>query len=222
MADLMNRVFESLRDCRIVPVVKLPDAACAEPLGRALLAAQLPCIEVTFRSDAAEASIRALAGLPGMLVGAGTIRSLEQARAAKRAGAHFLVSPGLREDVVRYALDEGLPVSPGVCTPSEIEAALDLGARVLKFFPAESFGGIGTLKALSAVYPDVPFMPTGGINAENLGQYLALDNVLACGGSWLAETKLLADGRFDEVERRARHAVGIAAQHARGSRVPAR
>jgi 2-dehydro-3-deoxyphosphogluconate aldolase/(4S)-4-hydroxy-2-oxoglutarate aldolase len=207
----MTDVFERLRACRVGPVVKLPNVACAEGLGRALIAGGLPCIEVTFRSAAAEGAIRVLSQLPELLVGAGTIRSVEQARAAERAGASFIVSPGLREDVVKYALNAGLAVSPGVCTPSEIERALDLGVKVLKFFPAESFGGVGTLKAFGAVYSDVPFMPTGGINADNLVRYLALDNVLACGGSWLAETTLLSEGRFDEIERRARQAASLAA-----------
>jgi 2-dehydro-3-deoxyphosphogluconate aldolase / (4S)-4-hydroxy-2-oxoglutarate aldolase len=211
----MNDVFEALRACRIVPVVKLPNVECAEPLGLALLAGGINSIEVTFRSAAAEEGIRVLARIPGLLVGAGTIRSVEQARAAQRAGARFVVSPGLREDVVRYALGEGLAVSPGVCTPTEVEQALDLGVKVLKFFPAENFGGTGTLKAFGAVYPDVPFMPTGGINAKNLPEYLALANVLCCGGSWLAEGKTLAEGRFDEIERRAREASQLASGQSR-------
>lgn len=210
----MSDVFEALRACRIVPVVKLPDAACAEPLGRALVAAGVPCVEVTFRSAAAEEGIGILSRVPGLLVGAGTIRSVEQARVAQRAGARFIVSPGLREDVVRYAIGEGVPVSPGVCTPSEVERAVDLGLSVLKFFPAESFGGVSTLKALGAVYPEVQFMPTGGINPDNLVKYLTLENVIACGGSWLAESQLLADARFDEIERRARHAASLAASAA--------
>lgn len=207
----MNDVFAALRACRIVPVVKLPNVACAEPLGQVLVAAGVPCVEITFRSAAAEEGIAILSRVPGLLVGAGTIRSVEQARTAQRAGASFLVSPGLREDVVRHALAEGLPVSPGVCTPSEVEWALDLGLDVLKFFPAENFGGVSTLKALGAVYPEVKFMPTGGINPDNLVKYLTLENVIACGGSWLAEPQLLADGRFDEIERRARHAASLAA-----------
>ena len=211
----MSDVFEALRACRIVPVVKLPDVECAGPLGRALLAGGISCIEVTFRSAAAEEGIEVLSKLPGLLVGAGTIRSVEQARAAQRAGARFIVSPGLREDVVRYALDEGIAVTPGVCTPSEVELALDLGVDVLKFFPAEPFGGVGTLKALGAVYPDVPFMPTGGINAKNMLEYLALENVLCCGGSWLAEAKTLTDRRFDEIERRAREASQLAGSSSR-------
>lgn len=211
----MRDVFEALRACRIVPVVKLPNVECAEPLGRALLAGGVSCVEITFRSAAAEEGIRILSGLPGLLVGAGTIRSVEQARAAQRAGARFVVSPGLRADVVRYALAEGLAVSPGVCTPTEVEQALDLGVEVLKFFPAESFGGVGTLKALGAVYPDVPFMPTGGINTKNMLDYLALENVLCCGGSWLAETKLLAERRFEEIERRSREASQLAGSPSR-------
>jgi 2-dehydro-3-deoxyphosphogluconate aldolase / (4S)-4-hydroxy-2-oxoglutarate aldolase len=211
----MSDVFEALRACRIVPVVKLPDVECAEPLGRALLAGGISSVEITFRSSAAEAGIASMAKLPGLLVGAGTIRSVEQARAAHRAGARFVVSPGLRPDVVRYAQAEGLSISPGVCTPTEVEQALDLGVKVLKFFPAEQFGGIGTLKALGAVYPDVPFMPTGGVNAKNLQAYLALDNVLCCGGSWLAETQLLIERRFEEIERRAREASQLAGNQGR-------
>jgi 2-dehydro-3-deoxyphosphogluconate aldolase/(4S)-4-hydroxy-2-oxoglutarate aldolase len=214
-SDEMSEVFQALRACRIVPVVKLPDVECAEPLGRALLAGGINSVEITFRSAAAEAGIQSMAKLPGLLVGAGTIRSVDQARAAQRAGARFIVSPGLRADVVRYAQEQGLSMSPGVCTPTEVEQALDLGVKVLKFFPAEQFGGIGTLKALGAVYPDVPFMPTGGINAKNLPDYLALDNVLCCGGSWLAEPKLLSERRFEEIERRAREASQLAGNQSR-------
>jgi 2-dehydro-3-deoxyphosphogluconate aldolase / (4S)-4-hydroxy-2-oxoglutarate aldolase len=206
----MTDVFERLRACRVVPVVKLPNVDCAEALGQALLRAGLPCVEVTFRSAAAEAAIAIMSRIEGLLVGAGTIRNVDQARVAERAGARFVVSPGLREDVLKYALDRGLAVSPGVCTPGEVERALDLGASILKFFPAESFGGISTLKALGAVYPEVQFMPTGGINADNLKQYLAQSNVLCCGGSWLAEGQLLSEGRFDEIERRARQAAILA------------
>lgn len=211
----MSDVFQALRACRIVPVVKLPDVECAEGLGRALLAGGINSVEITFRSAAAEEGIQILSRLPGLLVGAGTIRSVEQVRAARRAGARFVVSPGLRADVVQYALAEGIAVSPGVCTPTEVEQALDLGVKVLKFFPAEPFGGVGTLKAFGAVYPDVPFMPTGGINAKNMGDYLALENVLCCGGSWLAEPKLLSERRFDEIERRAREASQVAGSPSR-------
>jgi 2-dehydro-3-deoxyphosphogluconate aldolase/(4S)-4-hydroxy-2-oxoglutarate aldolase len=168
------------------------------------------CIEVTFRSEAAERGIQLLSELDGLIVGAGTVRSVEQAKRALAAGATFVVSPAIREEVVRYCVGEGVFVSPGVCTPSEVEWALDLGVKVVKFFPADAYGGVRTLKALGAVYPQVPFIPTGGISADNLHEYLALKNVLACGGSWLASPDLLNEGRFDEVEKRARQALSVA------------
>jgi 2-dehydro-3-deoxyphosphogluconate aldolase/(4S)-4-hydroxy-2-oxoglutarate aldolase len=207
-------VFERLRKCRVVPVIKLPNAECASGLGEALVEGGLPCAEITFRSDAAEAGIVALAKIEGMLVGAGTVRSPEQVDRAHGAGAKFVVSPGLRQDVVERALELGVAVSPGVCTPSEVERALDLGVRVLKFFPAEAFGGLRTLQALAAVYPDVPFVPTGGINEDTLARYLALPNVLACGGSWLADAESLARGRFDEIAERVRRAVDLSGRRA--------
>jgi Entner-Doudoroff aldolase len=207
---VLGEVRAQLEACRVVPVVQLPEVAHARPLGEALLAAGLSCVEVTFRSEAAERGIAELAQLPGLLVGAGTVRSVEQAKRAKAAGARFVVSPATRDDVVRYCLDEGLFCSPGVVTPSEVEHALDLGVSVLKLFPADVFGGLRALKAYSAVFPGVPFMPTGGITAENLAEYLALPNVLACGGSWLAGPDLLKQQRFAEVEARARQALGIA------------
>jgi len=203
-------VAERLRACRVIPVVQLPEVEHARPLGEALMAAGMSCIEVTFRSAAAERGIAELSRIEGLLVGAGTVRSVEQVERARAAGATFIVSPALREDVVRAALERELLVTPGVCTPTEVEQALDLGVRVCKFFPADAYGGTKTLKALSAVYPQVPFIPTGGISADNLAEYLALKNVLACGGSWLAPPDLLAQRRFDEVERRARHALSIA------------
>lgn len=216
----MNRVkkvgraesaFERLRACRVVPVVSMPSADCSEPLGEALLAAGLDCVEVTFRSEAAVESIRRLSALSGLMVGAGTVRTAEQAREAERAGAQFLVSPATRRVVVEYALSADLAVCPGVCTPTEVEQALDLGVSVVKFFPAGAYGGVRTLQALGAVYPEVPFFPTGGINPENLAQYLALGNVLCCGGTWLAPADLLSRRRFDEVESRARQALSVAA-----------
>jgi 2-dehydro-3-deoxyphosphogluconate aldolase/(4S)-4-hydroxy-2-oxoglutarate aldolase len=194
----------------VIPVVQLPDAAQAGPLGEALLRAGMNCIEVTFRSDAAERGIQILSEREGLLVGAGTVRSVDQAKRALAAGARFIVSPAIREDVVRYCVDQGVFVSPGVCTPSEVEWALDLGVKVVKFFPADAYGGTRTLKALGAVYPQVPFIPTGGISPDNLHEYLALKNVLACGGSWLAAPELLSQGRFDEVEARARQALSVA------------
>ncbi len=206
----MSEVYQQLRASRVVVVVKVPDVACARPLGEALLAGGLSCVEVTFRSEAAQGAIEALAGVEGLLVGAGTVRSVRQADAAREAGARFVVGPGTQEEVVRHCVKIGLPICPGVCTPSEVERALSFGVEVLKFFPASVFGGTAALKAFGAVYPEVPFIPTGGINATNLAEYLALKNVLACGGSWLAETSLLVERNFDEVQRRAREASELA------------
>lgn len=205
-----GEVTERLKACRVIPVVQLPEVEHARPLGEALLRAGMNCIEVTFRSEAAERGIQVLSQLDGLLVGAGTVRSVEQAKRALGAGARFVVSPAIREEVVRYCVDLGVFVSPGICTPSELEQALDLGVKVVKFFPADAYGGVRTLKALSAVYPQVPFIPTGGITADNLSEYMALKNVLACGGSWLAGADLLTQGRFDEIEQRARQALAIA------------
>jgi 2-dehydro-3-deoxyphosphogluconate aldolase / (4S)-4-hydroxy-2-oxoglutarate aldolase len=205
-------IFEQLKACRIIPVVKLPAVEHAEPLAEALLAAGVTSIEITLRSEAGLGAIAALSRAAKLLVGAGTVRSVEQARAAISAGANFVVSPGTREDVVRYCNSAGVPVCPGVCTPNEVEQALDCGAGVLKFFPASVFGGVATLQALAAVYPEVPFFPTGGIKPENLVDYLRQPNVLCCGGTWLAPPELLAAGRFDEVEARTRQALTLAAQ----------
>lgn len=207
----MSEVYEQLRECRVIPVVKVPNVECAEELGRALLRGGLSCVEVTFRSEAAAGAIEAMSAIPGLLVGAGTVRSVVQAEMARAAGAKFVVSPATQTTVVRHCVKVGLPMSPGVCTPSEVETALEAGAEVLKFFPAAAFGGTSTLKALGAVYPEVPFIPTGGINETNVVDYLSLKNVLACGGSWLTEMPLLLDRNWDEVERRARQASELAA-----------
>lgn len=206
-----SEVYNQLRACRLVPVVKMPSVDCAEPLAEALLAAGLNCIEVTFRSDAALPAIAKLSQISGLLVGAGTVRTVEQARNAQAAGAAFIVSPATREPVVEYALSEDLGVCPGVCTPSEVERALDLGASVLKFFPAGAYGGVRTLQALGSVYPDVPFFPTGGINLENLADYLRQGNVLCCGGTWLAPPDVLAKKGFEQVEANARQALAVVA-----------
>ena len=201
-----------MRQSRVVVVVKVPDVECARPLGEALVEGGLSCVEVTFRSEAAAGAIEALCGVKGLLVGAGTVRSVEQADAARAAGARFVVGPGTQPEILRHCAAIDLPMCPGVCTPSEVEHALSCGARVLKFFPASVYGGTAALKAFGAVYPEVPFIPTGGINATNLVEYLSLKNVLACGGSWLAETNLLVERNFDEVRRRAREASELASR----------
>lgn len=201
-------MVSQLKQLRIVPVITIQDAKDAVPLGRALSEGGLPCAEVTFRTaGAAEALRRIAAELPDMLVGAGTVLTPEQAREARDAGAKFIVSPGFGPRVVDYCLEHDIPIFPGVCTPTEIEAAMEKGLRTLKFFPAESVGGVPFLKAVGAPYGMVEFMPTGGINAGNIGSYLALKNVVACGGSWMAPPDWIAAGDFDRIREETRRAV---------------
>jgi 2-dehydro-3-deoxyphosphogluconate aldolase / (4S)-4-hydroxy-2-oxoglutarate aldolase len=201
-------IVERLRACRVVPVATIEDPAVASTVGEALLAGGVGCIEITFRHPAAADAIRRAREVDGLLVGAGTVLSAEQARAAFEAGALFAVAPGTNDEVVAVCDDLGLPFFPGVATASEIERARRLGHHVVKVFPAAQVGGPAFLRAVSATYPDVGFMPTGGIDAANLGEYLAVPSVVACGGSWLARPELVREGRFDEIERLAREAAG--------------
>lgn len=213
-------VVERLRACRVVPVATIEEPADAARVAASLLAGGIACIEITFRHPAAAEAIGAAAGVPGMLVGAGTVLSPEQAAAAKDAGAAFAVAPGTNEAVVAACARLGLPFFPGVATPTEIERARELGLRTLKLFPAQQVGGPAFLKAVTATYPDVGFLPTGGVSRENLAEYLALPCVVAVGGSWLVKPELTRAGRFDEIERLAREAVAAAAPGA-GSGAPA-
>jgi 2-dehydro-3-deoxyphosphogluconate aldolase / (4S)-4-hydroxy-2-oxoglutarate aldolase len=206
----MSDVIERLAAVRIVPVLTAVDADQAEHACRALLAGGLSAIEITFRTDAAVEAIRRAAGVDGLLVGAGTVLSSEQLEQAVDAGARFAVAPGTNDRVVEAAQRSDVPFIPGVATPSEIEHARALGCPVLKVFPASVVGGPAFLKAVAPVYPDVRFVPTGGVNPDNLVSYLEVPAVLACGGTWICERKLLEDGRFDEIERRAREAVELA------------
>ncbi|MCL2852927.1 MAG: bifunctional 4-hydroxy-2-oxoglutarate aldolase/2-dehydro-3-deoxy-phosphogluconate aldolase [Defluviitaleaceae bacterium] len=204
----MKDVFEKLKNIGIVPVVKLDSPRDAVPLAKALIDGGIPCAEVTFRTDAAEESIRAIArDMPEMLVGAGTVTTLDQLDRAVKAGASFIVSPGLNPKIVQACIDRNIPVCPGCVTPSEIEQALELGLKTVKFFPAEPMGGLAAIKALSGPYTDLKFMPTGGINAKNIGEYLAFPKVVACGGSWMVDPKLIAAGDFESVKRISREAV---------------
>lgn len=208
----MDHVLSRLGELRLVPVVKIERAEDALALGRALTAGGLPVAEITFRTDAAEAAIRNLTEhLPDMLVGAGTVLTVENVRRAVAVGARFIVAPGFNPRVVDYCQEQGIPVVPGVNAPTEIELGLERGLRLLKFFPAEASGGIKLLKAMAAPYGGVTFMPTGGITAANLRDYLALEMVVACGGTWMVETKLISDGRFDEIARLTRAAVDLVA-----------
>ncbi|HVN61374.1 MAG TPA: bifunctional 4-hydroxy-2-oxoglutarate aldolase/2-dehydro-3-deoxy-phosphogluconate aldolase [Gaiellaceae bacterium] len=204
-------VVSTLERVRVLPVMSVPDAAGAEAACRALLAGGISCVEITFRTDAAADAIRRVSGIEGMLVGAGTVLSAGQAEAAAAAGARFAVAPGTSEPVVEACRALGLPFFPGIATPSEIERARALGCHTLKVFPAGTVGGVAFLRAVSAPYRDVRFVPTGGIDASNLAAYLGVPSVLACGGSWLCDQALIRDGRFDEIERLAREAVEIAA-----------
>jgi 2-dehydro-3-deoxyphosphogluconate aldolase / (4S)-4-hydroxy-2-oxoglutarate aldolase len=206
----VSDVLEQLAAVRIVPVLTAGDADEAERACRALLAGGLAAVEITFRTDAAAEAIRRAAGVDGLLVGAGTVLSSEQLEQAVDAGARFAVAPGTNDRVVEAAQRADVPFIPGVATPSEIEHARALGCTVLKVFPASVVGGPAFLKAVAPVYPDVRFVPTGGVNPDNLASYLEVPAVLACGGTWICERKLLEDRRFDEIERRAREAVELA------------
>jgi 2-dehydro-3-deoxyphosphogluconate aldolase/(4S)-4-hydroxy-2-oxoglutarate aldolase len=207
----MSDVIERIGKLGIVPVVAIDDAAQAAPLGQALLDGGLPCAEITFRTAAAADAIRALTGgYPDMLVGAGTVLSVEQARQAAEAGARFIVSPGFDPAVVDWCLENDLPVTPGAVTPSEVTAALNKGLSVLKFFPAEAMGGLKTLKAIGGPFGSVKFIPTGGINKDNLAEYLSQPIVHACGGSWIVRRQLIAAGEFGEIARLTAEAVEVA------------
>lgn len=206
----MNAVLEQMGKIGIIPVVVLNDAKDAEPLAKALCEGGLPCAEVTFRTDAAEESIRIMAEkFPQMLVGAGTVLTTEQVDRAVAAGAKFIVSPGLNPKVVKYCVDKGIPVTPGTCNPSDVEQAIELGLDVVKFFPAEAAGGLKMIKAMAAPYVGMKFMPTGGINAGNVRDYLAYDRILACGGSWMVSGKMVEAGEFDKIKEMTAEAVQI-------------
>ena len=206
----MNTVLEELKKIGIVPVVVLDDAKDAVPLAQALCEGGLPCAEVTFRTAAAEESIRKISeAYPQMLVGAGTVLSVEQAERAVAAGAKFIVSPGFNPKVVKYCIDHEIPVTPGIQTPTEIEMALEYGLEVLKFFPAEPAGGLKMIKALAAPYTMVRFMPTGGINENNVRDYLKYDKIHACGGSWMVKGDLIRAGEFDKIREMVKQAAEI-------------
>ena len=206
----MTEMMKQLQKIGIIPVVVLDRAEDALPLAECLMEGGLPCAEVTFRTAAADESIRQMAkAYPEMIVGAGTVLSTEQADRAIGAGAKFIVSPGFNPKVTEYVLKKGVPMTPGVCTPTEIEAALQFDLDVLKFFPAEPAGGLKMIKALAAPYVGVSFMPTGGISAANVRDYLAYDRIVACGGSWMVSGKLVKEGNFAEIKRLVREAADI-------------
>lgn len=206
----MNEILRKIGDMGIVPVVKIDNAKDAEPLGRALIEGGLPVAEITFRTEAAQKAIENISfKLPQILVGAGTVLNTDQVKRAVAAGARFIVSPGFNASVVEYCIKNDIPVTPGCSNPTDIEMALAYGLEVVKFFPAEAFGGLNTIKAVSAPYGTLKFIPTGGISEKNIKEYLAFNKILACGGSWMVKDELIKAGKFDEIERLTREAVGI-------------
>lgn len=193
-------VLSQLGTIGVIPVIRIDRAETAAALAAALVEGGLPCAEVTFRTDQAEEAIRRIAGeIPGILLGAGTVLTIDQADRAINAGASFIVSPGLNPAVVAHCVKNNVPVIPGCVTPSEMEQAMGFGLDTVKFFPAEQAGGLPYIKALAGPYGALRFIPTGGINAANLKDYLAFGAVLACGGSWMVKPELLREERYGEI-----------------------
>jgi 2-dehydro-3-deoxyphosphogluconate aldolase / (4S)-4-hydroxy-2-oxoglutarate aldolase len=208
---MMNNVLNRIAELKLIPMVVLDHADHAGPFADALVTGGLPIAEITFRTAAAESAIRTLAKRGDLLVGAGTVLSPEQADRAIDSGAQFIVAPGTNPMVVEHVRKRGVTMCPGVVTPTDIDLAMSLGVTTLKFFPAETMGGVATLKALAGPYPDVRFVPTGGITHEILPSYLKLASVVACGGSWIAPRHLLAEGKFDAIQRLVEQAVKLLA-----------
>ena len=209
-------IFEKFSKIGIIPVVVLDDPKDAAPLAKVLYENGLPCAEVTFRTAAAEESIKIITReFPEMLVGAGTVLTIDQLDRAIKAGAKFIVSPGLNPKIVQHAIDNSMPITPGVQTPSEIEEALEFGLKVVKFFPAEPSGGLNMIKALAAAYVDLKFMPTGGINPKNVKDYLAYNKIVACGGSWMVKKDLINAGDWNKIAALVKEAADIV-KEARG------
>ena len=204
----MNYVLEELGNIGIIPVIKIDDKEKAVPLAKALMAGGLPCAEVTFRTDAAEEAISLInREVPEILLGAGTVLNSEQADRAINAGAKFIVSPGFNPKLVSHCIEKNIPVIPGCSSPSDIEAAIELGLDVVKFFPAEQAGGLEYIKAVSAPYTSMKFIPTGGINAKNIAEYIKFNKILACGGSWMVRDDLINAGDFDKITSLCREAI---------------
>lgn len=214
----MQKTTKKLEEFGVIPVVAIENAENAASLGEALSAGGLPCAEITFRTDAAAESIKIMTDkFPEMLVGAGTVLTIEQAQIAHDSGAKFLVTPGFDDEIVRWSIEKGIPIFPGVATPTEINMALRYGLKTLKFFPAQALGGVPTLKAISAPYGGIRFIPTGGISLQNLADYLSLPSVVACGGSWLVKKALIADGEFGKITQLAEEAVALVKKVKNGS-----
>jgi 2-dehydro-3-deoxyphosphogluconate aldolase/(4S)-4-hydroxy-2-oxoglutarate aldolase len=208
----MNDVLTQLQKIRLIPVVAIDEVKDAAPLAAALCEGGLPCAEVTFRTAAAAETIRIMAERGDMLVGAGTVLKVDQVKQAVDNGATFMVSPGFNPKVVQYCVENNIPITPGTSNPTDLEMALEFGLEVVKFFPAEAFGGLKTLKAISAPYNMLKFIPTGGISPSNLLDYLRFSKVLACGGSWMVKGDLVAAGKFDEITALTKEAMALIAK----------
>ena len=196
----MNDVIQKIYDIGIVPVIAIDDADKAVPLAKALVKGGLPAAEVTFRTAAAEEAIkRIVAEVPEMLVGAGTVLTKEQADRAIAAGVKFIVSPGFNPEITKYVIDKGMLMMPGTATPGEMEQAMSMGLDVVKFFPAEQNGGVAKLKAVAGPYTNLRWMPTGGVNAKNLLDYLSFNKIIACGGTWMVKKDLIDGQKWDEI-----------------------
>ena len=206
----MENIMVQIEKTGVIPVVVINDVEDAEPLAQALCEGGLPCAEVTFRTAAAEESIRKMTDIyPDMLIGAGTVLTTEQVDRAVAAGAKFIVSPGFDPEVVDYCILKQRPVCPGCITPSEVAQAVKRGLKVVKFFPAVQFGGVSTIQALTAPYVGLKFMPTGGVNAKNLADYLQCKSIIACGGSWMVKSDLIKAGDFEKIKDMTKEAVSL-------------
>ncbi len=196
----MNEIFTDIKTAGILPVIVIDDATKAVDLAKALRLGGINCAEVTLRTKEAIQAIRNIAKeFPDMLLGAGTVLSCDDVDKAIDAGAQFVVSPGSNVDTINYCISQNIPIVPGVATPSEVEQAMSLGLKILKLFPAEIVGGVRLLKALSSPYSMIDFIPTGGINASNLAEYIKCQNVLACGGSYMATKDMINNKEFDKI-----------------------
>jgi len=204
----LNDILKQIGETGIVPVIAITDPSKAAPLARALLDGGINCAEITFRTDCAAECIRLITSeVKDISVCAGTVLTVAQVDEAVNAGAKFIVTPGFNPKVVKYCLENDTMIVPGAATPSEMETAMEQGIFTLKFFPAQQAGGIDYIKAVSAPYPDLRFMPTGGINPSNIGKYMSFNKVLACGGSWMVEKSLIAAGNFEEITKLCREAL---------------
>lgn len=204
----MSNIYDEIEQLGIVPVIKIDDVNDAVPLAKALINGGLPIAEITFRTEAAAEAIKSIVDTyPDMLIGAGTVLSVEQVKIAVESGAQFIVSPGFNEKTIEYCLENNITVIPGCSSASDLEKAMNYGLEVVKFFPAEASGGLSVLKALSAPYGNLKFMPTGGINLENLNDYLDFEKVIACGGTWMVQTELIKQGKFDVIKKETERAI---------------